>query len=1373
MTQVEYQYDFLAGGGQLGALIRTKDWAATPLGPIETWPQSLRTLVNTSLNCSFPILVGWGPKLVHIYNDAYAEIIAAKHPHALGSVARDVWPEIWDTIGPILGRVMDEGKAFPADDLRLDLHRKGYPEECYFSFSYSPIRDETGRIAGVFCPVVETTERVFAERRAAFLLDLENRLRVAPTASAALDVACEAIGRALGGVLCTFNDLDADNLHVEVTSEWRSAGTPSVLGRHSLADCGENRLPDLLSGAPELVEDILADPRTAGTPAEAAYASLGCRASLTVPYYRDGRVHAMLAIAAAAPRRWAEHEVTLALWTIDRTWPAVERARAETAQQQAEGDYRALFIGTPTPFLLLSPDPARFTIIDVNEAYLAGSMTTREGLVGRDLFDAFPDNPTDAKASGVATLRASLERALSSKKTDALSRLKYEIRRPDGVFEERFWDPVNTPLLDADGEVVALLHHATDITDALRTEAALAASEAAEKRAGAELRYRAQQFETLIDQAPVGVYLIDGDFRIAQVNPLAQPVFGDIPDLVGRDFDEVIHILWETSYADEVCQLFRHALETGEPYETPERAQFRADRGLVEYYSWRINRITLPDGRYGVVCYFSDVSEQVRARLAITESEKKYRTLFETMGQGFAFCEIIRDAKGNAIDHRLIEINPAFEQITGIPVAQGIGRTMIELLGRIEAEWLAAFDRVVRTGEGETVEKLDESLDRWIGADVYSAGGDRFIALYDNITQRKRAEAVLRESEERQAFMLELSDALRPLSDPIEIQRTAMDHVVAHFGVESAVYVEFGPDGDSATIREGHRSTRIPFPPVVRLSDFGQAFFDDLNAGRNIPYEDVEVDPRLAPDRDVYRALNIRSGAGIPLMKDGRLIAGLAVNHTEPRRWPQADLRLLEELGERTWAAVERARAEASLRESEERLRQFGDASQDVLRIRDAQTLQWVYLTPAFETIYGLSRDEALTGENFSNWQSLILPEDRDATIAAISRVQAGENATFEYRIRRPADGAVRWLRDTDFPIFDDAGKTVMIGGVGHDFTDVREAELRLQTLVEGMPQLVWRAVEAGQWTWASPQWTDYTGQVEAEYIKWGWITALHPDDVAIAREAWSHALENGGFEVEYRLRRQADAVYRWFQTRAVAVRDRAGRIIEWLGTSTDIHDLRELQERQEVLVAELQHRTRNLIGVVRSTADKTARTSIDVADFRARFRDRLDALARVQGLLSRLNDHDRVTFDDLINTELAAMNGNAERATVHGPSGIRLRSSTVQTLAMALHELATNAVKYGALGQANGQLSITWTVGPLGDDRGPWLHIDWLETGVVMPKLGAAAQGSGQGRELIERALPYQLSARTTYVLGPDGVHCTISVPISVNTGDDGSVDV
>jgi PAS domain S-box-containing protein len=162
-------------------------------------------------------------------------------------------------------------------------------------------------------------------------------------------------------------------------------------------------------------------------------------------------------------------------------------------------------------------------------------------------------------------------------------------------------------------------------------------SEAArELRASEEaLRRRTTQFETLLNEAPLGVYLVDADFKIQAVNPTALPMFGDIPDLVGRDFGDVIHILWPTDYADEVVRLFRHTLETGEPYVTYEHIEERRDRKVKEYYEWRINRIPLPEGRYGVVCYFRDISAQVRARqqreLLINELNHRVKNTLATV----------------------------------------------------------------------------------------------------------------------------------------------------------------------------------------------------------------------------------------------------------------------------------------------------------------------------------------------------------------------------------------------------------------------------------------------------------------------------------------------------------------------------------------------------------------------------------------------------------------------------------------------------------------------------------------------------------------------------------------------------------------------
>jgi PAS domain S-box-containing protein len=143
------------------------------------------------------------------------------------------------------------------------------------------------------------------------------------------------------------------------------------------------------------------------------------------------------------------------------------------------------------------------------------------------------------------------------------------------------------------------------------------------RQAEEALRRRTAQFETLFYEAPLGVYLVDADFRIRELNPTALAVFGDIDGLIGRDFDEVVHIMWPKNHADEVVRLFRRTLETGEPFVAPEHIEQRLDRRVTEYYEWQINRIALPDGRFGVVCYFRDISAHIQARTALEIADRQ------------------------------------------------------------------------------------------------------------------------------------------------------------------------------------------------------------------------------------------------------------------------------------------------------------------------------------------------------------------------------------------------------------------------------------------------------------------------------------------------------------------------------------------------------------------------------------------------------------------------------------------------------------------------------------------------------------------------------------------------------------------------------
>ena len=154
---------FLDGDSEIAALMRSKDWSSSPLGAPDQWPQSLRLVVGLMLSSKFPMFVAWGTELGFLYNDAYSEVLASKHPGALGQRFRDVWAEIWDDILPLISAAM-AGQATYREDLPLVMRRNGYEEQTWFTFSYSPVHNQSGEVAGMFCACTETTGRIQAEQ---------------------------------------------------------------------------------------------------------------------------------------------------------------------------------------------------------------------------------------------------------------------------------------------------------------------------------------------------------------------------------------------------------------------------------------------------------------------------------------------------------------------------------------------------------------------------------------------------------------------------------------------------------------------------------------------------------------------------------------------------------------------------------------------------------------------------------------------------------------------------------------------------------------------------------------------------------------------------------------------------------------------------------------------------------------------------------------------------------------------------------------------------------------------------------------------------------------------------------------------------------
>jgi len=348
------------------------------------------------------------------------------------------------------------------------------------------------------------------------------------------------------------------------------------------------------------------------------------------------------------------------------------------------------------------------------------------------------------------------------------------------------------------------------------------------------LRQNQEMFAALVANAPFGVYMIDSEFRFQQANQTAVAVF-NIHPLIGQDLAEALRTIWQEPFASEAIGCFRHTLATGEPYYSPPIVEPRADIAEVQSYDWQIHRINLPNGSYGVVCYFYDLSEI------------------------------------------------------------------------------------------------------------------------------KRAEEIIRRNANQDAFLVTLNDALRPLTDSIEIQATANRVLGEYLGASRVTYFEVR--GANYIVEQDYVNGVESLQGGYPIESFGAELLAIYRRGHTATSTNVATDPHLSPaQRAAYTAIQIAAYIGVPLVKQGEFVAGLAVHSEHPRNWTSEEIALTEEVAERTWAAAERTCAETALRESEAKYRSlFNSIDQgfciiEVLFDETGQAVDYCFLeaNPAFEKQTGL-----------------------------------------------------------------------------------------------------------------------------------------------------------------------------------------------------------------------------------------------------------------------------------------------------------------------------------------------------------------------------------------------------------------------------------
>jgi PAS domain S-box-containing protein len=319
---------------------------------------------------------------------------------------------------------------------------------------------------------------------------------------------------------------------------------------------------------------------------------------------------------------------------------------------------------------------------------------------------------------------------------------------------------------------------------------------------------------------------------------------------------------------------------------------------------------------------------------------------------------------------------------------------------------------------------------------------------------------------------------------------------------------------------------------------------------------------------------------------------------------------------------------------------------------------------------------------------------------------------------------------------------------------ELERAKARLEALITASAQMVWTTTPDGNVVEDSPSWRAFTGQIYDEWKGTGWLNAVHPNDRARTLDAWRKAVEaRDKYDVEYRLQ-HVDGSHHWTTARGVPLLNADGEVTEWVGMNEDITQRKRSEEHAHLILRELSHRTKNLLAVIASLARRTLDGSRDLGSQAEDFVDRIHGLARSHDLLVR-GDWRGVSLGDLVNSHLEPFGFEETRIKVEGPA-IEIKPEAAQSIGLALHELATNATKHGALKTAKGKLSVSWKVEP--QDGQPALVLEWLEDSVA---IDGKPTISGFGRLMLEKLVGTSVSGRTEYDVGNRRVLWKLIAPL------------
>lgn len=1135
--------DFLFGGGEMGERIRNFDWTKTPLGAPEQWDQSLKTCVRIMLTSSQPIWIGWGKQLIKLYNDPYKAIVGGKHPQALGQPASVVWKDIWKDIEPMLKKVMEKDEGTYVESQLLIMERYGYPEETYYTFSYSPVPGDNGGTAGMICYNTASTERIITERSLQTLQEL-GRLAKKNTLDEVYTAAVNALEKNNKDFPCA--------VIYKIDEETNTA--------NAFAFAGINK------DHPELAKNIdLNNPGPLGKNLSKAVTENTMVTSETARRWKN--------LPKGAWQVMAKNFVHVPVSGANKKFPLAVLSAALNPYRKFDDAYKN--------FVQLVADQISLEVNNV----LALEEERKRARALAEIDKAktlFFTNISHEFRTPLTLMLGPIEEALNDVNTAPATMKRMDVAHRNAI---RLLKLVNA-LLDFSRIESGRQQAQFSLTDIVSfTKNLVSNFRSATEKTGLKLVVKAN------NKIPA-VYL-DKDMWEKIVFNLLSNAFkytlkGSITVEITSQNNNAILKVKDTGVGipeNELPRMFErfHRVQniTGRSFEgtgiglslTKELVQL--NRGIISVESKQgvgsIFTVTIPFGKEGIdASQIKDddcAVEGVISEVYIEEAN----VLLENTSSKTETKDHLKNGK---------QVQPLIMIVDD----------NIDMRKHIETLLSERFNVVAAVNGEDALEKLKQNQPELILSDV-------MMPVMDGIQLLK----AIKENKATEHIPVILLTARAGEESKIEGWETgADDYLVKPFSSKeliARISAQISITKKRRAVEQHMRDLFMQAPTAILILSGPDFIYEMVNEAalsvtnkllqKNFTRQDIigKTAEEIMPEAKQQGLINLLKKVyetGEPFVaneyplvrhRDGKTVETYSKFAYVPLRDENGNITGIMVIGDDITPLVI---ARKKIEESEERFRSMADEAPLFVWVTD-ENMQTTFINKLGRMYFNL-------GENVNvsdiSWKKYIHPDDIDMVLEVMKNAaEKRQPYTLEMRLKNGETGNYQWFIDKGVPRFEN---DMLIGFIGsslniHDRkeaeTAIRESENSFRTLAETLPHMVWvRNTEDGIVEYGSKSWEEYSGIKD---ISTAWKEMVHPDDWKLVMDAWEKdSLTDKPFRYEVRLKNK-QGEYRWHYTAGEPLKDGSGKIVKWIGAMTDIHVQKTFTEKLEQEVAQ---RTEELV---------------------------------------------------------------------------------------------------------------------------------------------------------------------------------------------------